>query len=520
MPGVGEDEVGPGDAPAYERSVRASALGRGTHGVPELRRLVEDAFSTAFPRRLWVAGQVGRVQRAPGGGVGFRLLASAEPEPFTLACHVPVDTVPQLADVLDRVYDAELEDVLLEGRLARVGGVLRFDVPSGGPVLLVSALDTAPTARGLEEDRAARLQVARERGLPAHQRRRSVRTAPLRVALAGAAGDPALARAREQLEASGFALELRDVAVSLHGTGAPAQLAGALREAALRSDLVLLGRERGRPLGLGVFDTPEVAQAVADAQVPVLSALGGDGETTVCDEVAFAALPTVEDAVAFVLSQLQDAEDRLRGLRAELGGAVEEASVRARDDLARAGSAAQAAGVAAQGRADTAYARLRTRAFVVAAVLAVALVLAAVLLSAPLVLVGLAVVAAGLLGALRWSNRAPRRELLMNAQDDDFATVLQHLEQVRDELGRTSSPEAVRRLREQAAALVARGEQILGRDLDHAPAPQRAEAAGPDGPAGGPDVTALPYPEDGDVQQAAEGGGSVRIQPQDSVTSG
>ena len=518
MPGVGEDEVGPGDAPTYERSVRANALGRGTHGIPELRRLVEDAFSTAFPRRLWVAGRVGRVQRAPGGPVQFRLHTSAEQEPFSLACQVPVDTVPQLADVLDRVYDAELDDVLLEGRLARVGGVLRFDVPSGAPVLFVSALDTAPTARGLEEARAACLQVARDRGLPSHQRRRAVRTAPLRVSLAGGEGDPALARARAQLAASGFGLELRDVTVPLHGPGAPAQLAGAVREAALRSDLVLLGRERGRPLGLGLFDAPEVAQAVADAQVPVLSALGGDGETTVCDEVAFAALPSAEDAADWVLSQLQDAEDRLRALRDELGEAVQEASGRARADLADASSATEAAGAAAQVRADAAYARTRRHAFVVAGVLAVALVLAAVLLSAPLVLVGLAVVAAGLLAALRWSNRAPRRELLMAVQDDDFAGVLERLEQVRDELGRTSSPEAVRRLREQSCELVARAEQILGRDLDRAPAPAPVRQVAE--PAAVPDLVALPYPEDGAQPQPPEGSGSVRLLPQDSLTSG
>ena len=533
-PGPGAPDLPQGDSPTYEatyeRSVRATALGRGTHGVPELRRLVEDAFSTAFPRRLWVAGQLGRVQRVTNGELHFRLRASVEQEPFVLACHVLPDTVPQLAEVLDRVHDAELDDVLLEGRLARVGGVLRFDVPSGGPVLFVSALDTVPTARGLAHERAARLQVVRDRGLPEHQQRRRVRTAPLRVALTGGAGDPALARARQQLEASGFGLELRDVAVPVHGPGAAAQLAGALREAALRSDVVLLGREQGRPLGLGLFDAPEVAQAVADAQVPVLSALGGGGETTVCDEVAFASLPSADDAARWVLSRLTDAEDRLRGLRDEVGERVRAASARAREDLEEAAAAAQDAGEAAQERADAAYAAQRRRSFVVAGVLAVALVAAAFLLGAPLVLVGLAVVVAGLLAALRWSNRAPRRELLMSAQDDDFAQVLERLEQVRDELDHTSSPEAVRQLREQSAQLVARGEAILGRDLEPVPAPARLAEL----PHGGiesdsqggdrtqaldlRDAAPLPYPEAPPADRPA--GGSVQVLPQSTLTSG
>jgi len=515
---VSEDEVGPADAPEYERSVRATALGRGTHGVPELRRLVEDAFSTAFPRRLWVAGQVRRVQRVSGAGVRFRLQASTEQEAFTVACQVPPDTVPQLAEVLDRVHDAELDDLLLEGRLARVGGVLRFDVEAGGPVLFVSALDPVPTARGLAEDRTARLQVARERGLPEHQRRRTLLTAPRRVALAGGADDPGRARVRQQLEASGFGLELRDVPVPLHGPGAPAALAGAVREAALRSDLVLLVRERGRPLGLGLFDAPEVAQAVADAPVPVLSALGGDGDATVCDEVAFASLPAADDAGRWVLARLEEAEHRLRALRDEVGTEVRQASGRARADLDEARLAAEQAGSEAEGRAAAAAADLRRRALIAAGVLTAALVLAAVLTSAPLLLIGLLVVAAGLLATLRWSHRAPRRELLMSVQDDDFAQVLERLGQVRDELASTSSPEAVRMLREQSGELVRRGEQILGRDLEREPA-----ASAPSSPlSSGPQPEApLPYPEQGTEQgQDAVATGSVRLLPQGSLTSG
>ena len=66
--GAGSSSDGPGLS--YEvtgvRQVRATALGRGTHGVPDVRRMVESQFHVAFPHRVWVAGEVGDVILGPG----------------------------------------------------------------------------------------------------------------------------------------------------------------------------------------------------------------------------------------------------------------------------------------------------------------------------------------------------------------------------------------------------------------------------------------------------------------------
>ena len=53
----------------------------------------------------------------------------------------------------------------------------------------------------------------------------------------------------------------------------------------------------------------------------------------------------------------------------------------------------------------------------------------------------------------------------MSQRDDEFTQVLERLEQVREELSRTSSPERVGVLTEVAGELVAQGEALLGRHL-------------------------------------------------------
>ncbi len=466
-------------ADGLTRAVRATAVGRGTHGVPELRLLVEGAVHRAFPYRIWVAGRVDDVAAQPEVGLHFVLRASADDEePFAVACLLPAEALPQVADVLDRVHDADVADVVHEGRLARVGGLLRYDVPRATLVLSVSELDPAPTQRGLAEERDVARAAVVDRGLDRRQRERPYRTAPLVVTVVTAVDDQACDRVLSLLRGSVYAVDVRTLRVPLHGAEAPAAVAGAVREAAMRSDLVLLVRERGRPLTLGVFDRPEVVHAVADALVPVVSALGTDGEQTATDDVAALSLPDGEAAAAWVLDRLGSAEQALRGLATEVEEQAGRAAERARTALDGLTAAVQRTAEEATARADVARRRQVVRVLALAGVLAVVVVAAAVLLGQPLVLLGLLVVGGGLL-ALRqgsaWSMTRGSRP--MSQQDDDFTAVLARLRQLREELAATSSPEAVHRLRETAGQLVARGEQVL-----HSALPETRSRVSPDAP--------------------------------------
>lgn len=462
--------VGSEDVPeaALVRSVRATALGRGTQGVPDLRRLVEGALHTAFPYRIWVAGRVGDVRSEPRVGLHFTLLASAaDDEPFQLPCLLPDEALPQVAEVLERVHDADIDDLVVEGRLARAGGLLRYDFGRGTLVLLVSELDPAATARGMQEERDAARAFVREHALSERQRSRAARTAPLSVSLVGAAEDAAVVRVRELLGTSPYAVDLRDVRVPLQGRQAPVAVADAVREAALRSDVVLVVRAQGRPLTLAVFDASEVCSAVAQAPVPVVCALGGGTETTASDDLAHATLPDGDAAARWVLDRLQEAERSLQALAAEIDDQAGVAGERARAALGDAHDDVQHVAAEAEGRAAVARRRLQLRVLAGATLVAVGLVVAALATGTPLLLLGLLVLALLLGGARQWSAWAMRRgSRPMSQQDDDFTAVLARLRQVRDELASTSSPEAVHRLRDAAAQLVAHGEQILGRHLE------------------------------------------------------
>jgi exonuclease VII large subunit len=483
------------------RQVRATALGRGTHGVPDVRRLVEAQFHVAFPHRVWVAGEVGRPAQADDG-LRFPLRASTGEDPFWLPCVVPADGLAAVRDLLGRAHDADVEDVVREGRLARVGGLLRYDAMRGAVVLLVSELDPTPTALELVDARSAALAAVVDAGLVDAQRPLRMATAPLQVALVAPRGDAALVRVQEQLSAGPYDVDLDVHETDLTGPDAGARLADAVRAAGAGSDVVLAVRERGRPLGLASYDALEAAQAVAEAPVPVVAALGGEGTRTAFDEVAWASLPTAQEAMTWLLDRLADAEHRLTALAAELAHEAEDAGTRCRRALDEVRAETAAAAEQAATRSVEVRRRRRLQLRVACALVAVAVLVAALALDRPLLLLGLLAPVLALAAVELWWRSPARRSRTthgpttqnpttqnpttqsptstrstMSRRDEDFTQVLSRLQAVRDELRTTTSPERVAVLRSLADELVADGERLLGVHL-RAPvaAPPQASA--------------------------------------------
>ena len=459
-----------------QRQVRPTALGRGTHGVPDVRRLVEAQFHVAFPHRVWVAGQVDR----PAGtedGLRFVLRSSTGQDPYSLPCWVPADGLGAVRDLLARAHDADVEDVVREGRLARVGGLLRYDAERGTIVLLVSELDPTPTAQELADARETALAAVREQVLGERQRSLHLATAPLQVSLVGARADAALHRVREQIAACPYDVDAQVHEVVLTGPDATAQLTGAVRAAAGSSDVVLLVRDEGRPLGLAPYDALDVARSVAEAGVPVVAALGGQGTRTAVDEVAWASMPTAEAAVGWLLGVLGDVERRLSALGAEVTQAADEAGDRCRALLAAGRDQASQALEEAVERSTAARRRRRLQLRVGCAVLAVGVVAVALGVARPLLLLGLVVPVLVLMAVELWWRYPRNRRSSMSQRDEEFTQVLSRLHAVRDELRTTTSPERVAGLRARAAELVADGERLLGLHLGTPdPAPAQVEA--------------------------------------------
>jgi len=329
-------------------------------------------------------------------------------------------------------------------------------------VLVVSELDPTPTEMAVVDQREAALRTVTDEGLPARQQTLACRSAPLDVAVVG--GDHAVDSTVDSLSASGFAVRSRAVPVELTGADAPLLLSAAVRRAAQDADVVLLVRGPGRPLGLAVYDAVVLARAVAAAPVPVLTGLGGGQVRTTCDVVAFAALPTADEAAQWVITRLREAEQHLSGLATEVDELSLAAGIRWRRSLESVAQEIDASAAQAAIRSEHARCLARHRLRIGGAVLAVLALAAAVVSGVPALAVFAVVAVLAVPGVELWwraRGMTTSRRHSMPQRDDEFAEVMQRLHTVREELDRTDSVEQVAALRAAATQLVLRGRELL-----------------------------------------------------------
>lgn len=84
-------------------------------------------------------------------------------------------------------------------------------------------------------------------------------------------------------------LEIRLFPVKVQGEGAANEIAGGIRyfqTSEWRPDVLIVGRGGGSVEDLWAFNEEPVVYAVAESEIPVISAVGHESDTTLCDHVA------------------------------------------------------------------------------------------------------------------------------------------------------------------------------------------------------------------------------------------
>ena len=167
-------------------------------------------------------------------------------------------------------------------------------------------------------------------------RKRPLPVFPLKVGVVTSATGAAIRDILSTLERRMPACEVTLVAAAVQGDRAPAAVAAAIatlnRETSC--DVAIVGRGGGSLEDLWAFNTVEVANAILDSEIPVISAVGHETDFTIADFIADAraATPTAAAELASpqpaanVLAWLQDRQqlmgdriqDRLNELRQRL----------------------------------------------------------------------------------------------------------------------------------------------------------------------------------------------------------
>ena len=288
-----------------ENAVTVSQLNR------QVRALLEQGMG-----RIWVEGEISNIARPASGHLYFRLKdgsAQVAAAWFRQRQRGPTiglkegDQVLVLAKV--SVYEARGDYQLIVEQVEPAGeGVLkrRFD-------MLKRKLD----AEGLfDEDR--------KQTLPALPNRIGVITSP-----SGAAIRDILTVLRRRFPAIPVVI----YPSAVQGDAAAPELLGALQTAVRRDecDVLIMGRGGGSIEDLWAFNDEQLARAIADCPIPVVSAVGHEIDFTIADFVADVRAPTPSGAAELVVP---DGEDWLRAVES-LAARIARSGRRALDDKAQ-----------------------------------------------------------------------------------------------------------------------------------------------------------------------------------------
>jgi exodeoxyribonuclease VII large subunit len=281
-----------------------------TLSVAELVEGVRAAVAARFDGPVWVHGEISGIKRGRNGHVWFDLVDRDDAGAVTASIPVVLWSSVRMGvnAQLRRAGSIRMDD----GVRIRIAGPLDLWAPAGRLQLQMQAIDPTYTLGLLASERERVLRALDAEGLLGHNRALTLPLVPRRVGLVTATGSAAEADFLQTLTESPLTWEVVVVDARVQGAGSERSVAAALLAAAGAGvDLVALVRGGGARTDLATFDNELVARTVASLEVPVLTGIGHEVDTSVADAVAHASHKTPTACAAALVERALEAVNRV-----------------------------------------------------------------------------------------------------------------------------------------------------------------------------------------------------------------
>ena len=219
-------------------------------------------------------------------------------------------------------------------------GYVDFYAPQGKVQLIVTGLRSAGLGEMFIRLEKLKQKLAAE-GLFDPSRKRQLPMRPGKVAVVTSASGAAL---HDILNVSALrcpSIPIVLVPVTVQGTGAGAEIAEGIRRANEKTDaeVIIVARGGGSAEDLWCFNDEAVARAVAGSRLPVVSGVGHEIDTTLCDFAADVRASTPSNAAEIVFPDRKELEGRIglirSGLIRALANELRQAELRVRENIQR-----------------------------------------------------------------------------------------------------------------------------------------------------------------------------------------
>ena len=250
-------------------------------------------------RDFWVRGEISNFRTPPSGHCYFTLK----------------DSNAQLKAVCFRLQNRLLKFQPEDGTEVLARGSLTVYPPRGDFQLVVESME--PVGQGALqlafEQLKSRLQTE---GLFDEERKRKLPLLPSKIGVVTSPTGAAIQDVLRVLAHRNDRLNVLLFPTKVQGSGAAQQIAGAIQYFNTRRDIdvVIVTRGGGSLEDLWAFNEEEVARAVFDSDIPVISAVGHEIDFTISDFVADLRAPTPSAAAETVSAVREDLSRRVENL--------------------------------------------------------------------------------------------------------------------------------------------------------------------------------------------------------------
>lgn len=259
----------------------------GTLTVSQLADVINERLRGGFNDGIWVRGEI-QGWNARGPHAYFTL---ADDQADSKAV-IPVAFFAPQRERLRKLLDRH-RLVLGDGMKVRIHGYLDYYAPTGRLSLKMGGIDPRFTLGDLAMQREQVLRRLVASGLLDANKRRRLTMIPLRIGVVTSVGTAAWHDFEHELSVSGVGFHLSVCDVRVQGDQAVSMVSAAVATLARRSlDAIVVIRGGGARNELAVFDAEEIAVAIANSPVPVLTGLGHEVDRSVADEVAHTSFKT------------------------------------------------------------------------------------------------------------------------------------------------------------------------------------------------------------------------------------
>ncbi len=286
--------------------------------VSRLTRRIKRTLEEAFPD-VWVSGEVSNLRRSQTGHVYFTLK----------------DAEAQLGAVLWSSAARQLQFDLVDGLEVICRGAVEVYPPRGRYQLIVRQMQ--PKGLGALELAFRQLyQRLQRQGLFDSRHKKPLPRFPRFVAVVTSPTGAAVHDVLRTLRRRWPLVRVLVVPAAVQGEEAPGQIAQAVElvnRLRPRPDVMIVGRGGGSLEDLWAFNTEEVVRAIFRSQVPVVSAVGHEVDTTLSDLVADKRALTPTDAGQEVVPHQREIQAHLEHLAARMRRHLQQQVGRARQRL-------------------------------------------------------------------------------------------------------------------------------------------------------------------------------------------